>query len=48
MDIMNIKRINLFFIFCLLMAPLQAQVVLETDSIKSNYYDIEEEEEDDE
>ena len=29
------------------MTPLQAQVVLETDSIKSNYYDVDEEEEDD-
>ena len=43
------KVFSILFIFQLtLINPIKAQVVLETDSIKSDYYDIEEEEEDEE
>ena len=43
------KVFSILFIFQFtLINPIKAQVVLETDSIKSDYYDIEEEEEDEE
>ena len=43
------KVFSILFIFQFtLINPTKAQVVLETDSIKSDYYDIEEEEEDEE
>jgi len=43
------KVLSILFIFQLtLINPIKAQVVLETDSINSDFYDIEEEEEDEE
>ena len=43
------KVFSILFIFQLtLINPIKAQVVLETDSINSDFYDIEEEEEDEE